>query len=106
MPYVDIKDANAFYSAIHNTSDLIVIDFYATWCGPCRQIAPLFVEIAKNHPQVLVLKVDVDMLADVSNEFNVASLPTIVFYRQGKELDRIIGANKAGILNKLQAYSQ
>ncbi|KAG8377844.1 hypothetical protein BUALT_Bualt08G0075800 [Buddleja alternifolia] len=73
---------------------LVVVDFTASWCGPCRIIAPVFAEIAKKTPDVVFLKVDVDELKDVAEKFNVDAMPTFLFLKEGKEVDRIVGAKR------------
>ncbi|XP_075518887.1 thioredoxin H-type 1-like [Primulina tabacum] len=73
---------------------LVVIDFTAAWCGPCRLITPVFAEIAKKTPHVMFLKVDVDELKPVAEEFKVEAMPTFVFLKEGLEVDRVVGARK------------
>ncbi|CAI9786569.1 unnamed protein product [Fraxinus pennsylvanica] len=73
---------------------LVVVDFTASWCGPCRVIAPIFAEIAKMATHVIFLKVDVDELKTVAEEWKVNAMPTFVFLKDGKEVDRLVGAKK------------
>jgi len=84
---------------------LIVIDFGASWCGPCQQVAPQFDALADanapllddedyvSHASVIFIKVDVDILSEAAADFDVEALPTFVFQRGGKEVSRITGAN-------------
>nr|AEM42995.1 thioredoxin H [Siraitia grosvenorii] len=83
---------------------LIVVDFTASWCGPCRAIAPLFTELAKNNPNVIFLKVDVDELNTVASEWEINAMPTFVFLKEGKVLHKIVGADKVGLASKLEEY--
>ncbi|KZV20161.1 hypothetical protein F511_01018 [Dorcoceras hygrometricum] len=78
----------------HDSKKLVVVDFTASWCGPCRFIAPIFAEIAKHTPHVLFLKVDVDEVKDVAEEFKIHAMPSFVFLKEGKEVDRVVGAKK------------
>ncbi|KAE9588359.1 hypothetical protein Lal_00003184 [Lupinus albus] len=73
---------------------LIVVDFTATWCGPCRFIAPIFAEIAKKTPEVIFLKVDVDELKTVAEDWGVEAMPTFLFLKEGKVVDKVVGAKK------------
>merc|ERR1711994_1026486 len=63
---------------------LVVIDFYATWCGPCKMIAPKLEEMSKTKTNVVFLKVDVDEAEDVAMEYNISAMPTFLFMKNGK----------------------
>ncbi|CAL5193877.1 unnamed protein product [Lathyrus oleraceus] len=83
------------YIEKENTSDkLIVVDFTASWCGPCRFMAPTFAELAKEKPHIIFLKVDVDELKTLAEEWGIRAMPTFLFFKEGKEVDRLVGANK------------
>ncbi|XP_028803015.1 thioredoxin H-type-like [Neltuma alba] len=73
---------------------LIVVDFTASWCGPCRFIAPVLADIAKKMTNVIFLKVDVDELRDVSEEWGIEAMPTFLFLKEGKLVDKVVGAKK------------
>ncbi|XP_061350711.1 thioredoxin H-type-like [Gastrolobium bilobum] len=78
----------------NESNKLIVVDFTASWCGPCRFISPILAEIAKKLPNVTFLKVDVDELKTVSEEWGVESMPTFLFLKEGKLVDKVVGAKK------------
>ena len=69
------------------------MDFYATWCGPCKVIAPKVVEFSKEYPEVDFIKVDVDDLSDVAAEYNIRAMPTFLLFKDGKQVDNVVGAN-------------
>lgn len=74
-------------------SKLVVIDFFATWCGPCKVIAPRVEELSKEMDDVVFLSVDVDESDDIVNEYNISTMPTFVFIREGKVLESFSGAS-------------
>jgi thioredoxin 1 len=83
---------------IHNasevpTSGVVVIDFFATWCGPCKTIAPAFADFGKEYPKVTFLKADVDVAEVLASKYNVSVLPTFVFLKDGAVINRIEGAD-------------
>ena len=80
----------------------VLIDFWATWCGPCRMIAPIVEEIAGEREDILVGKVDVDTEPELAKRFGIVSIPTLVLVKDGQEAARLMGYRpKADILNKL-----
>ncbi|XP_066362183.1 thioredoxin H-type-like [Miscanthus floridulus] len=92
---IQIEEANS-------AKKLVVIDFTATWCPPCRVIAPVFAELAKKHPSVVFLKVDVDEMKTIAEQFNVEAMPTFLFMKEGDVKDRVVGAAKEELAKKLQ----
>jgi thioredoxin len=80
-----------------NQEGLVVLDFSAEWCGPCKRIAPDFEKLAKTTESVTFLHVDIDELEDVASEMGVSSVPTFFFYKGGKKVGTVSGANLAMI---------
>lgn len=74
---------------------LVVVDFYATWCGPCKVIAPKIEEMAKEMTDVVFLKVDVDECEDVAQAHGISCMPTFLFMRDSKKIDEFSGASEA-----------
>uniref|UniRef100_A0A803KYK9 Thioredoxin n=1 Tax=Chenopodium quinoa TaxID=63459 RepID=A0A803KYK9_CHEQI len=72
----------------------MVVDFTASWCPPCRLIAPFLAELAKKLPQVIFVKVDVDELKQVASDWAIEAMPTFKFLREGKIIDTVVGAKK------------
>ena len=84
-------------------SGFALVDFYADWCGPCKMMSPIVDEIADERTDVTVAKVNVDESSELASRFGVASIPTLIIFKNGKESNRIIGARpKAAILAELE----
>lgn len=93
----------SFEKIIAQNGKTVLVDFWATWCGPCRMIAPVLEEVAKERPDVIVCKVDVDEERDLALEYGVSSIPTLLVFRDGKVVNQSIGAiPKERILAMLQ----
>lgn len=84
-----------FTECLAKAGGLVVVDFTAAWCGPCKQVAPIFAQMAKDkaNVSVLFLKVDVDEVGEAAAQANVRSMPTFVLYRGGREIQRFSGAD-------------
>ncbi len=101
MAVVELNKDN--FSTVINTDKKILIDFFATWCGPCRMVSPIVDEIAEEHPEFLVAKVNVDENPELAGEFSVMSIPTLVVIKDGKVINQSAGARpKAQILAMLE----
>ncbi|TFK41810.1 thioredoxin-domain-containing protein [Crucibulum laeve] len=84
---------------------LTVIDFHATWCGPCHAIAPTFESLSKQYKNVNFLKCDVDAAKDVASCYSVSAMPTFVFLKGSTKVDQVRGANKAALEDALRRHS-
>ncbi len=84
---------------------LTLVDFWATWCGPCRMVAPIVEELAAETPDVTFAKVDVDENPDVAMGLGITSIPTLMLFKDGKLVDRLIGARpKQDIKQMIDAH--
>lgn len=90
MSVIQINREN--FEEIKNGSKPVLLDFYADWCGPCRMVAPLVHEIAEEHPEYAVCKVNVDEQPELAAEFGVYSIPSLVVLRDGKVANSAVGA--------------
>ena len=74
------------------TSEVVLVDFYATWCGPCKMLSPILEDVAAELPEnATIAKLDIDESLDTAKEFNVMSVPTMIIFKDGKEVERLIG---------------
>ncbi|MBR4308457.1 MAG: thioredoxin [Oscillospiraceae bacterium] len=93
---------NNFASEILNSEKTVLLDFWAPWCGPCRMVLPLVEEIAKERPDILVGKINVDEETELAAQFDVMSIPTLLVLKNGKVINQSVGArSKAAILSML-----
>ena len=84
---------------------IVVVDFFANWCGPCKMLAPVLEEMADEYKQVKFVKVDVDQARDLAAEFGVRSVPTMVVFKNGEVVDQMIGfLTKDEINQKVSVY--
>lgn len=82
---------DSYHNEVMETEKVVVIDFWATWCGPCKMMAPVVEEVAKDYPDVKVCKVNVDEEPELSNAFKIVSIPTIVVVKNGEIIDSVVG---------------
>lgn len=85
-------------------ANLVVVDFTATWCGPCRNIAPLFEQLPAKYPKAVFLKVDVDKCSETASSQGVSAMPTFIFYRARTKIDRMQGADINALEAKIQKH--
>jgi thioredoxin 1 len=84
---------DTFAGEVEQGKGLVVVDFWAEWCGPCRAIAPVLEQLATTYAgQLRVTKLDVDQHPRTPMKFNVRSIPTLLFFRDGKHVDTVVGA--------------
>ncbi|MBR6148311.1 MAG: thioredoxin [Lachnospiraceae bacterium] len=85
-------ELNNNFDEIISSNAKVLVDFYADWCGPCKMVGPLVAQIADEHDDVAVVKVNVDDEMELAEKFGVASIPTIILFKDGKEAKKNIGA--------------
>ena len=86
---IEIKNVAEFEQHIGKGN--VLVDFYATWCGPCNMVAPIVAQIAKEHQDLTVLRVDVDEVEALARQYNIFSIPTLLHFVDGKLVDQKVG---------------
>ncbi|ORX86558.1 thioredoxin [Anaeromyces robustus] len=89
----EIENVEAFDAAI-SKPNCSVVDFYATWCGPCKMIHPVYEELSKKYTTVSFYQINVDNVEDVVRKAGVSCMPTFKFYKNGELVDNLEGANR------------
>ncbi|CAL1540654.1 unnamed protein product [Lymnaea stagnalis] len=98
-----IATKQEFDQLIASEKNLIVVDFYATWCGPCKAIAPHLAKWSEEYDDVTFVKIDVDENDETAESCGISAMPTFHFYKNGKKIDEIVGANHEKIKEKILA---
>lgn len=102
---MEVTITNENFESLKNGAQPLVVDFWATWCGPCRMVSPVISELAEAYDgKITVGKCDVEENEDLAAEFGIRNIPTILFFKGGVVIDKIVGAQpKAKIEEKFKA---
>ena len=79
----------------------VLVDFFATWCGPCKMLSPVLEQLAESNPELLVLKIDVDEVGPLAARFGIQAIPTLILFKDGRQVDKRMGYQN---LNQLSAF--
>lgn len=91
--------SNDNFAELLESEKLVIVDFWATWCGPCRMLTPILDEVEEEMPEkIQVVKVNVDDADDVAAQFRVMSIPTLLFFKNGEIVDKTVGAMPKNVL--------
>ena len=102
---MEVTITNENFESLKNGEQPLVVDFWATWCGPCRMVGPVISELAQEYDgRIVVGKCDVEENEDIAMEYNIRNIPTILFFKGAQVVDKIVGAqSKARIQEKFDA---
>jgi thioredoxin 1 len=102
---VVVVTKDTFDQVVLQSQDIVMVDFWATWCGPCKIVAPVVEELAKEYEgKVTFVKLNTDENPDLASRYNIRGIPTLMFFREGKVMDQVVGAvPKAQLKSKLDA---
>lgn len=90
MSVVHVSQLN--FDEIINGNKPVLLDFFASWCGPCRMVAPILEEIAAERDDIIIGKIDVDAEPELASQFSVSSIPLLVYMKNGEVVDQALGA--------------
>ena len=101
-----IIKTNEFSNRVENKDGIVVVDFFATWCGPCKMLSPVFEALGNDmENKADFLKVDIDQSMELAERFQVTTVPTVIVFKEGKEMDRLVGfIPKENLKNKVESY--
>lgn len=95
----------SFKADVLENSKVVLVDFWAEWCGPCRMVAPVLDEIAKENPNLQVVKVNVDDHPQLAMDYNVTGIPLLGVFKGGKLVKQLVGARpKAAIMGEISEF--
>ena len=92
----EVQELN--FDDIINNQELTIIDFSATWCGPCRMLKPILERVAENMPDVNFYNLDIDENEDIAKRYRIFSVPTLLAFRKGKKIDGLVGLNSFDVI--------
>ena len=101
---IEVNDSN-FDEVVLKSDKPVLVDFWAEWCGPCRMISPIVKELSEEFEgRAIMAKVDVDSATETADKFSIRNIPTLLFFKEGKQVDKHVGATKKTVLaEKLNA---
>ncbi len=82
---------NNFNEEVLNSKELVLVDFFATWCGPCKMVAPILEDLESEMIDIKFVKIDVDESPSVANQYGIQSIPTLKVFKDGKVVDTVVG---------------
>nr|AAF34541.1 thioredoxin 1 [Plasmodium falciparum] len=102
---VKIVTSQSEFDSIISQNELVIVDFFAEWCGPCKRIAPFYEECSKTYTKMVFIKVDVDEVSEVTEKENITSMPTFKVYKNGSSVDTLLGANDSALKQLIEIYA-
>ncbi|KAF4339667.1 thioredoxin [Fusarium beomiforme] len=104
MTVHEVKSLPEFRDVLEKNK-VVLVDFWATWCGPCRFISPIVEKLSESVDTIHFIKVDVDVAEDVSQEYGIRAMPTFMLFKDGEKVDEVVGADPGKLEKLVQNYS-
>lgn len=100
-----IVNTGSFRGAVEENKGVVVVDFFATWCGPCKMLAPVFESVSEELNDAKFVKVDIDESLELAQKFGISTVPTMMIFKDGKVVDKLVGfMPKESLKNKIEAH--
>ncbi|OMO86300.1 Thioredoxin [Corchorus olitorius] len=103
QPVLSKEDWDQKLSEAKRDGKIVVANFSASWCGPCRMLAPYYCDLSEKYPSFMFLVIDVDELTEFSTTWEIKATPTFFFLKDGQQIDKLVGANKPELQKKITA---
>lgn len=103
---VTVITTEAEFEKAIGSGKLVLVDFFATWCPPCKVLAPYLEKYSQEYPEVGFYKIDVEQLTDLAERQKVTGMPTVIYYKNGEEIDRVLGDEFAEVKEKIIKHSE
>ncbi|CEK33077.1 thioredoxin [Paraclostridium sordellii] len=100
-----IVNTGNFRGAVEEDKGVVVVDFFATWCGPCKMLAPVFESVSEEVSNAKFVKVDIDESLELAQKFGISTVPTMMIFKDGKVVDKLVGfMPKESLKSKVEAH--
>ncbi|SPJ81508.1 related to thioredoxin [Fusarium torulosum] len=103
MTVTEVQSLEEFHETLGKHS-LVLVDFWAEWCGPCRIISPVVEKLSQDIPSVHFVKVDVDQAVDIAQEYNIRAMPTFIMFKHGEKVGEVVGADPSKVKALVHAH--
>ncbi|ALB01539.1 thioredoxin [Francisella persica ATCC VR-331] len=98
-------DKANFEKLINSTNKVVLVNFYADWCGPCKTLGPILDQLSKDYQNAMIVKVNVDDNQNLATKFSIRSIPTLIIFKNGKQVETLMGVHTGSQLEqKLKVY--
>jgi len=97
--------SSSFEDEVLSKEGVVIVDFFATWCGPCKQLVPVLEAMEEDFPNIKVVKLNIQGAVDIAKEYNIVSIPTLIAFKNGKVVKRQVGASKVALADMFDELS-